>query len=499
MNTAWGIAEWTSSASAIVFLVLAVLAVVHAKRSALAAPLGRMSAALFAYEALEVLKHITGREEFFVLECAAAALVPQTTAALVIQFLGAWRSLRTFVAAFVAYYGLICFACIAALFVDALHDFPGSSTWALLLLAGLVPQFTYLFYRLRKHAKTSGAEERARTLLLSVALVLGVAGVSTDLTSIVGLEVPRLAAFGLIAGGLCLAALAFRFAFLEGVTALAIMNAAAIGFVALIAHLFLLTWVGTRTTLVALLSLAVTLAAVATLRPVLTALLEERERRRYLVTMGRFSAQMAHDLRNPLAAIHGAAQYLEGERQAGRSLDSQGDFVALILEQSERLDRVIGDYQRLGKAEARREQVDIAALFSDVATPQRAASAKHTIDLAIEEGIGSHPLDRDLLLAALENLVRNAREATPEGTRITLRASKLASKPGVLLSVEDEGPGMDARTRERAFDDFYTTKATGTGLGLAFVMRVAVAHGGRASLDGERMRGTKVTMELPDN
>jgi len=67
-----------------------------------------------------------------------------------------------------------------------------------------------------------------------------------------------------------------------------------------------------------------------------------------------------------------------------------------------------------------------------------------------------------------------------------------------VLSVEDEGPGMEARTRELAFDDFYTTKATGTGLGLAFVMRVAVAHGGRATLDAERVTGTKVSMELPD-
>lgn len=498
MDSTWGIAEWTSSASALVFLIVAVLAVVHAKRFTLAAPLGRASATLFAYESLEVLKHATGREEFYFLECAAAALVPATTGALVIQFIGAWRALRQLVVGFAAYYGAICVACIAALFVVPLRGFPGSSTWALLLLVGLVPQFGYLFVRLRQHAKASGAEERARTQLLALALLLGLVGVSTDLTSMVGLEVPRLAAFGLIASALCLAALAFRFSFLEGVTALAVMNAAAIGTVALIAHFMLLTWAGSQTTLFALLSMAITLAAVATLRPVLTALLEERAQRRYLVTMGRFSAQMAHDMRNPLAAIHGAAQFLEGERSAGRSIDAQGDFIALILEQSARLDRVIGDYQRLGKAEARREPVRIQALLEDVAQTARAVSAKHTIEVRVDADVDTYALDRDLLLAALENLVRNAREATPEGTRIVLGASRLGARPGVVLRVEDEGPGMDARTQELAFDDFYTTKATGTGLGLAFVMRVAVAHGGRAALDAERAKGTRVTLELPD-
>ena len=65
------------------------------------------------------------------------------------------------------------------------------------------------------------------------------------------------------------------------------------------------------------------------------------------------------------------------------------------------------------------------------------------------------------------------------------------------LIVEDDGPGMDARTRERAFDDFYTTKAAGSGLGLAYVARVARAHGGRAHIESEEGRGTSVELALP--
>jgi len=68
---------------------------------------------------------------------------------------------------------------------------------------------------------------------------------------------------------------------------------------------------------------------------------------------------------------------------------------------------------------------------------------------------------------------------------------------GVLLSVEDVGMGMSARTRERALDDFFTTKATGSGLGLAFVRRVAEAHGGDVSLISKEGAGTTVRMFLP--
>ena len=100
---------------------------------------------------------------------------------------------------------------------------------------------------------------------------------------------------------------------------------------------------------------------------------------------------------------------------------------------------------------------------------------------------------------ALENLVRNALEAMPDGGTLVVRTERAASTDatGVVISVEDAGAGMDARTRERAFDDFYTTKATGSGLGLAFVRRVAEAHGGEVSLTSRVGVGTVVRMRLP--
>jgi signal transduction histidine kinase len=491
-----GVNDWISLASALVFLFLALLAATNARRSTLAGPLGRTSAALFAYNALEVLKHLTGRVELYYVECLAAALVAPTTAALVIRFLGEWRRLRPLVIAGATYFSAIGLTCLAAVFVEGLRWFPGSPAWALCLLGGIVPEFGYLFWRLYRHARSGGAEERARAQVLVLALLLGVGGASSDLVSIAGAEVPRLAAVGLIASALCLAALSLRYELLERLETLAVVYAVALGTTALLAHLFLLSFLGSQPTLLALVMVAVTLAAVATLRPLLAARSEARARTGYLVTLGRFSAQMAHDLKNPLAAIRGAAQFLVEERRQGRSLDDQAAFVELIVEQTERLERVVQDYQRLGRAEARRAPVAVAALLEEVASAQRAASPAHTIEVRSGEGLGEAPIDRDLVLGALENLVRNAREATPSGGHVTLAASIDEARRRLELAVEDDGPGMDARTRERALDDFFTTKATGSGLGLAFVHRVALAHGGRVRIDDEREKGTRVVLTL---
>jgi signal transduction histidine kinase len=106
--------------------------------------------------------------------------------------------------------------------------------------------------------------------------------------------------------------------------------------------------------------------------------------------------------------------------------------------------------------------------------------------------------DYDLLANALENLVRNAYEAMPQGGTLTVRTQREEPEgTGVVLSVEDTGEGMDARARERAFDEFFTTKASGSGLGLAFVRRVVEAHGGEVALTSREGRGTIVRLRLP--
>ena len=152
----------------------------------------------------------------------------------------------------------------------------------------------------------------------------------------------------------------------------------------------------------------------------------------------------------------------------------------LILEQSDRLARVVSDYQRIGRAELARAPTSIATLAEEVAKAQRATEEGVQIEVRVAQDVGAPAVDRDLFAGALENLVRNAAEA--EAERIEIGAARAGA--ALRVWVKDDGAGMDARVRERAFDEFYTTKTTGTGLGLAFVGRVAEAHGG----DGKTVR-----------
>jgi hypothetical protein len=109
------------------------------------------------------------------------------------------------------------------------------------------------------------------------------------------------------------------------------------------------------------------------------------------------------------------------------------------------------------------------------------------------------PLDHDLIDGVFDNLVRNAIEAMPSGGVITVRTSAKgppATPRAILVSVEDTGCGMDARGQERAFDEFFTTKNAGSGLGLALVKRVVQAHGGKVQVRSAPGRGTRVQLQF---
>jgi signal transduction histidine kinase len=142
-------------------------------------------------------------------------------------------------------------------------------------------------------------------------------------------------------------------------------------------------------------------------------------------------------------------------------------------------------------------------LVQSLVTLQKFASADEiAVKAELASDLPACSMDRDLVTGALENLLQNAFEATPRTAApgmVTVRTALVTAgrTTGVLLSVEDAGLGMSARTRERALDDFFTTKATGSGFGLAFVRRVAEAHGGDVSLVSREGAGTTVRMFLP--
>jgi signal transduction histidine kinase len=172
-----------------------------------------------------------------------------------------------------------------------------------------------------------------------------------------------------------------------------------------------------------------------------------------------------------------------------------------MLDQIARLDRLVDVYGRLARAEPQPEELDLNELVATVlALPSlTGAGGRAIVKTELEAALPRCRADQDMLTRVLENLVHNALEAMPDGGTVTVRTTRAdqEGKTGVAFWVQDTGAGMDARTRERAFDDFFTTKPTGSGLGLAFVRRVIEAHGGEASFESGHARGTVVRVWLP--
>lgn len=494
--------EILSLTSAAGFLAIAVVAAVRRAKSPVALKLGLMCMALFAYNALEAAASITGEPRAEWLEDAAAALCLPPTFNLLVGFVGMSRRLRWPLRALAACYIGLALASVGAFAWPPLELFTGSSWWAACMLAGMVPGLGASAYLLVRHARRSSAEERARCQLLGLAALLGLGGAINDLVAIAGLAVPfpMLSHAGFLAAALLVAALVLKARVFERTTTLTMVSAAVASVLAIIAQLIVVAWAGTRIALLVFGTGVVVLALVATLRPLLRTLSEHRERNRYLATLGRFSVQMAHDLRNPVAAIHGAAQFLQEERTQGRSLDPHVRYLDLILERTERLERVIRDYQRMGRVEPVRAPLDVNELVETLlAHPHSDRSSSVQVRTELESNLPPCQADRDLLAAALENLVRNAREAMSQGGEIVVSTQYDEDSSGglVRIRVRDTGPGMDVHTQERAFVDFFSTKSQGSGLGLAFAARVAEAHGGRASLESREGAGTTVEIEIP--
>ena len=240
----------------------------------------------------------------------------------------------------------------------------------------------------------------------------------------------------------------------------------------------------------------VTLALVAAIGQLARSSAARRARTIQLATLGRFAAQMAHDFKNPLAALKGAAQFLQDDLP--RDGSRRAEFVEIMLGQVERLEHAVDAYQRLGRVEPLLAKVPINDLVREVIALQGLAAGQQiAMHAELAEGIPDCDADRSLLANALQNLIRNACEAIDGSGSVTVRTLRSTEPTGVVLSVEDTGAGMDARTREQASDAFFTTKPAGSGLGLSFARRVVEAHGGRLSIDSQQGRGTVVSIRLP--
>lgn len=223
-----------------------------------------------------------------------------------------------------------------------------------------------------------------------------------------------------------------------------------------------------------------------------------------LAAMGRVTAQITHEIRNPLSSIGLNAEMLEeaiGQARfetaaAGRE---SVELLRAIAREVDRLTEVTEQYLRFARApkpQLASEDVNaVARALLDFLAPELQGAG-----LTVERALSPEPLwavaDEGQLRQALLNLVRNAREALA-GRAGTVRVASRAVGEQVELAVEDDGPGVGAEDLARIFDPFFSTKERGTGLGLSVTQQIVREHGGQLTCQSEPGRGTRFTITLP--
>jgi len=500
--------SWVTLIACVGELAVVLLVALRAMGSPLATPLLALSIDLAGWNFAQLAYHRSGTIGWHLVDMVASPLATAIAFHFMLRFLGRARQLRWALAAVYFYFVTVAATAAAGLVSDAARQLALSPVWSWCWLAGLLPLSAIVVAALTIHIRRAATvEERSRTWLLLAAVVVISPLASSEVWADLGFAVPRLGSVGILSFNaiLMLAALRFRL-FDKALSPAAALSATVLASVGGLAYLSIVRLTGTNTALLVFGTMTVTVFLAALARLMVVSLMFRRDQVVRLATMGRLSAQMAHDLKNPFAALKGAAQYLREERAQGRSIDDKNEFLDLIVQQIDRLKGVVDKYQRIGRVEPVRTPVQVNELVQTLVALQKFASPEEiAVKADLADDLPTCSMDRDLVTGALENLLQNALEATTTKATTTAPATvtvrtalvNAGQTRGVLLSVEDVGMGMSARTRERALDDFFTTKATGSGLGLAFVRRVAEAHGGDVSLISKEGAGTTVRMFLP--
>jgi signal transduction histidine kinase len=216
-----------------------------------------------------------------------------------------------------------------------------------------------------------------------------------------------------------------------------------------------------------------------------------------LAALGELSAGIAHEFKNALATISGYAQLIQSEGTESEA----SDYAKRILEQARNITHVVTEFLKYARPlEISDETVGLEVVVKRVVT--EVGEAIPQVKIRCEGTFGDVGGDEGFLRQALLNLARNAAEACAEaagGGRVLVRGEvQRGDEAGVQrITISDNGPGIGADAMPKLFRPFFTTKANGTGLGLAVVQKIIVQHGGQVEARNESGGGAAFIVTLP--
>ena len=215
-----------------------------------------------------------------------------------------------------------------------------------------------------------------------------------------------------------------------------------------------------------------------------------------------FVADASHELRTPIAAVSAYAELYDRGASANRTdLDR---IMVGIRNESARMEQLVNDLLTLARLDegvvVERHPVELVGVCAQAIETARAVGPQWPVSIEATEPVEAIG-DANQLRRAVTNLLANVREHTPEGTSTVVRVSRAGDQ--AVVTVSDDGPGMDADAVDRAFNRFYRGDPSrsrvrgGAGLGLSIVLAIARAHGGDVSLESTPTVGTTVSVRLP--
>lgn len=220
-----------------------------------------------------------------------------------------------------------------------------------------------------------------------------------------------------------------------------------------------------------------------------------------------FVANVSHEMKTPLTSIQGFAQaLLDG---TANTEEARQKAARIIYDESERMRRMVANLLDLakldaGSADLKMSPVDVSALLNSIAEKFAPQSARAGVNIEVDAESNLPPLvaDGDRLAQVFTNLVDNALKFTPQGGKVTMRASLVSN--AMRISVSDTGAGMSKDELPRIFERFYRAdpsraggESHGAGLGLAIAREIVAAHGGRISVQSEAGLGATMEVILP--
>lgn len=235
------------------------------------------------------------------------------------------------------------------------------------------------------------------------------------------------------------------------------------------------------------------LASFQTMGSELKALKEQLVVKERLAALGEVSAGIAHEFRNPMSVISGYARLLLKSLPAE---DDRRELAEGILQEIGSMNGVMTELLSFSRSEPiQKMSVPVQALLIETMRGFPDRQRIHSAETGTLQCAG----DATLLRQALKNLAQNALEAGARDVWLRAASGEMSGKKGVWLTVQDNGPGLDEAGQEKIFTPFYTTKADGTGIGLALVQKIVLAHGGTITVESRKGEGALFRIFLPSD